>query len=197
MQWAHMDIHDLSEADYASVYRGLSPARRQRVDRLRQPQDKQRSLAGEYLAKRLLAEVGGMSPSDVVIDIDDRGKPFAQGMTLHVSIAHCEEMVVCAVDDTPIGIDIERISPRRLALTKRVCVEEELLYIFGHRPGFDDFTYTTDRELLTRFYEVWTAKEAYFKRIGTGITDMKAVNILSLNRQVFSVDDYLVQVVCE
>lgn len=193
MEWLHAAIHDLSDEDYAAVYRGLSPARRQHIDRKTRPQDKTRSLLGEWLAKRGVASFCGVSPEAVVIDIDDQGKPFAPTYPVHFSLAHCGELAVCAVDAHPVGIDIERIRPIRPALIQRVCVEEEERYILGGKAlsAADG----GDEALLTRFFEVWTAKEAYFKQIGTGITNLKAVNILPLRRQILHLPGHLVQIV--
>lgn len=90
-----------------------------------------------------------------------------------MNISHSGDMVVCAVDDRPVGIDIEQIRPIDLTVAKRICSVEELLYLFGHRPTEQDFTYTTDTEILARFFEIWTAKEAYGKCLGSGIGDIK------------------------
>lgn len=46
---------------------------------------------------------------------------------------------------------------------------DEVTYLLGHTPTDQDFTYTTNTEILTRFFELWTAKEAYGKYIGEGL----------------------------
>ena len=52
-----------------------------------------------------------------------------------------------------------------------------------------------NRAVLERFYEVWTAKEAYFKKMGTGITDLKSVDVTSLEKKVIIEDDYLITII--
>lgn len=70
-------------------------------------------------------------------------------------------MVVCVMDDKPVGIDIENIRPIDLKVAKHVCTDEELIYLFAHTPTEQDFSYTTDQVLLTRFFERWTKKKLF------------------------------------
>ena len=102
-------------------------------------------------------------------------------------------MVVCAVDDKPIGIDIEQIRPIDLTVAKRICTDEELLYLFGHTPTDEDFTYTTDTEILTRFFELWTAKEAYGKCMGEGIGSISDIpSNCTKTKHIFA--DYVINI---
>ena len=39
---------------------------------------------------------------------------------------------------------------------------------------------------------VWTAKEAYFKAQGTGITELKSVNTLDLQVEFAEKDDFII-----
>ena len=81
-----------------------------------------------------------------------------------------------------LGIDIERIKPVKKGMAERVCTPEELQYVQGDE---------------NRFFEIWTAKEAWFKMKGTGITDFQAVNTLSLSRKMFRQGNYLIHIVYE
>lgn len=195
MKWLYAHIADIPANEYDRLYAALSPSRRARVDRLKQSDDRKRSLAGEWLLKKLLRDAYGIT--DVVLETAPNGRPLLADSALYVSIAHSDGAVVCAVSDTPVGIDIERIRPIDLRLARRVCVAEEAAYLFGHAPTEADMRDTEDVALLTRFFEIWTAKEAYFKRCGTGITELKSVNILPLKRQIFHRDGYLIQIIDE
>ncbi len=188
MKWRSIRLSELTQQEYAAAYEGLSPRRKARVDRLKMEADRHRTLAGEHLAKALVGKPG-------CIDADEKGKPYIVGESTHLSIAHSGELVVCAVDDAPIGIDVERIAPRSLTLAKRICVEEELIHIFGHIPTPEEYAATPTEEQLVRFYEVWTGKEGRFKQQGTGITDFSAVNILALHREIYRIGDYLVHII--
>ena len=48
---------------------------------------------------------------------------------------------------------------------------------------------------MQRFFEIWTAKEAYFKKCGTGITNLKSVNSLTLSRQMHILGDYILHII--
>ena len=96
-------------------------------------------------------------------------------------------MVVCAVDDKPIGIDIEQIRPIDLKLAKRFCTKQELTYLFD---GADN------KEILTRFFKLWTAKEAYSKCLGKGLASINTP--CSTETQTFVIEnEYIVSIVKE
>ena len=166
MKWYKYDIRALTDAEYQKWYSLMSEDKQQRVDRFRFIDDRKRTVAGEMLARKAIAEWCGVAFESIVFDVNDYGKPFAIGLDVEFNISHSGDMVVCAIDDKPIGIDIEQIRPMDLTISKRICTDDESLYLFGHIPSDQDFTYTTDTKILTRFFELWTAKEAYSKSIG-------------------------------
>lgn len=160
MKWYKHDIRDLTDAEYNKWYSLMSENKRHRVDRLRFLDDKKRTVAGEMLARKAIAKWCGVTPGSIAFGIKEHGKPYAKDLAVEFNISHSGDIVVCAVDDKPIGIDIEQIRPIDLTVAKRICTDEELLYLFGHTPTEQNFTYTTDTKILTRFFELWTAKEA-------------------------------------
>lgn len=123
--------------------------------------------------------------------IKKHGKPYVKGLPVEFNISHSGDMVVCAVDDKSVGIDIEQIRPIDLTVAKRICTDEELLYLFGYKPENQDFTNTTDTEILIRFFELWTAKEACGKQCGYGL-------FLSTNPNIHTIFNYDIKgyVVC-
>lgn len=173
MRWYKFDIRDLTAADYGKWYALMNREKQVRVDRFRFEDDKKRSVAGEMLARKAVAEWCGVSAESIVFDKTETGKPYAKGLPVEFNISHSGDMVVCAVDDKPVGIDIEKIRPIDQTIAKRICTDEELVYLFNHTPTEQDFTYTTDQNILTRFFELWTAKEAYGKCLGVGIRDIR------------------------
>jgi 4'-phosphopantetheinyl transferase len=186
MHWACRKITDFTEIELQQTYMQLSPSRKVRIDRLRRQEDKVRSLAAERLVYQLLKKHFGITA--VKLLCKSSGQPYLADCPLHVSISHCEQAVACAVSHTPVGIDMERIRPIDLRLCRHTCVPEEMEYLrAGERCG--------DQEVFRRFFEIWTAKEAYYKKCGTGITDLKGINILTLQRQVYTMDDYLIQII--
>lgn len=173
MKWYKFDIRDLTAADYEKWYALMSKDKQLRVDRFRFEEDKKRTVAGEMLARKAIAEWCIVIPESIIFGTQEYGKPYAKDLSVEFNISHTGDMVVCAVDDKPVGIDVEKIRPIDLTVAKRICADDELNYLFGHVPTENDFRCTTDRNILTRFFELWTAKEAYGKCIGVGMSDIR------------------------
>ncbi len=177
MKWNYLLLSSCSQETLECVYNSLSPTRKAHIDRMKREQARRQSLAGELLARQLLLELGLPEP---VIHRAENGRPYVDGDRAYISIAHSGELVVCAAAFTPIGIDAEQLRPIHPGLPERVCVPQELEYV-----GRDTH----------RFFEIWTAKEAYFKKLGTGITDFQSVNTLELPRTHFMLHDCMVQII--
>ena len=165
-----LNIYHIYDGDLESCKRLMPEKRKRQVDRLRFPDDRRRTVAGELLARRMLAERCRIMPESIVFGRTDIGKPFAVGLDVEFNISHSGEYVICAVNDAPIGVDIEKIRPVKDRLIHRVCTDRELDYVLDGEMPLDEKT--------SRFFQVWTGKEAFFKCIGTGITDLKAVCVL-------------------
>ena len=191
MKWYKFDIRDLTADDYEKWYALMSKDKQLCVDRFRFVDDKKRTVAGEMLARKAIAEWCSVTPESIVFGTQEYGKPYAKGLPVEFNISHSGDMVVCAVDDNPIAIDIEKIRPIDLTVSKRICTDDELIYLFGYTPTEQDFAYTTDHEILTRFFELWTDKEAYGKCIGVGMQmDQNSnVNTTHLRHMMNFVDD--------
>ena len=152
----------------------MSETKRKRVDKFRRADDKKRTVAGEMLARKLISETLGINGENITFKENEQGKPFVKNLNIEFNISHSADMVVCAVHDKPVGIDVELIRPINLTVAKRVCSDDELIYIFGKAPSKNDFTFIDNVDILTRFFEIWTAKEAYGKCLGCGLKNAKA-----------------------
>ncbi len=180
MNWSYCFLDSIPDTEYNIIYNSLSPTRREYIDSLKKEHTRRQSLAGEFLVKKLLRE--SFKLKNPVISRNEIGQPYVEGSDVYISISHSGNLVAAAADRKPIGIDAEQIKPRNLRLIERVCTPEEKEYILSG-------------DKLKRFYEIWTGKEAYFKKQGTGITDLKSVNIPELNRFIFTLDNYIIQIV--
>ena len=109
------------------------------------------------------------------------GKPYLVGSDLFISLSHSEEGVAAVVSETPVGIDIEKIKPITDKLINYVCNENEKEYIESGE----------DREY--RFFTVWTAKEAFFKK--NGGSGVRAVDTTLFEKSVYKIEDYLITIV--
>lgn len=182
MNWNYCFLDQITEEQYNNIYNSLSPSRLAHISRFKKEEDRKRSLAGEFLIKKILTE--DFAIENPIISRNEKGQPIIEDTDIFISIAHSGDLAVAAADRKPIGIDAEKIKLRNLKLAEKICLPQEKEYIFS-----------CEDNVLNRFYEIWTGKEAYFKKTGTGITDFKSVNVLNLDRYIFTVKDYLIQII--
>lgn len=191
MKWYQYDIRKLTSDEYEFWYLQMSREKQLRIDKFRFEEDKYRSVTGEMLARKAIASWCNIPLSRIVLSVASSGKPYVPGLSVEFNVSHSGNMVVCAVDDHPIGIDIEKIRPVDLSAARHICTEEELIFLFGHAPLECEFTYTGDEVLLNRFFELWTAKEAFGKR--SGIVDLGR-DIRNIPVLTHRIDDYVMSI---
>ena len=86
-----------------------------------------------------------------------RGKPyFPNRPHLHCSVTHSGDYWLCALSQTPLGIDLQQKAPRRRTqeLAERFFHPQETAYLQAHPHDF---------------FRLWAAKESYVKYTGSGI----------------------------
>lgn len=133
------------------------------VSRYRFTDDRIRSAAGRILSRVLLAEYSGLPLSSIRIKREKYGKPVMDsniGRIIKHSVSHSGEVVALAFSrDGRIGIDVEekREIPEYKDLARNFFTTGESIKII--KSENDDL-----------FYEYWTAKEAYVKALGTGLS---------------------------
>jgi 4'-phosphopantetheinyl transferase len=109
-----------------------------------------------------------ISDEDLIIERSEFGKPFLRDFQeWHFNVSHSGEKLLIAISNTPVGIDVEQIKPRKslASLVKKCFAPSEQNYWFD----------LPENEKLAVFYDFWTRKEAVVKGIGRGIA-------LGLNR---------------
>ena len=90
---------------------------------------------------------------------NEHGKPYIENGP-YFSISHCKEGIAVAIDDKPIGIDIEAIRHANEELIERTINEEEKSKVESQK---------SKEERDRMFTRLWTQKEAIVKAEGTGI----------------------------
>ncbi len=146
---------DLSEATWDEVLSGLPPIEQSRINGLRRRQDRLNSAIGWHLLHRLAHhhQVTAYRAAD--------GRPRADA-PLDLSLSHSGRWTAVALSRVGrIGIDIEAVRSVSTALARRCLSGEELAWLGDVEPG-------TCRS--HRFFQLWTAKEAYLKATGIGLT---------------------------
>ena len=151
LQW--FDIRELTEDAAGAVMDMMGETRRRRVADIAGEDDRKRTIAGELLARRMLAQSLGCAEKDVPLQWDELGKPSVEKDGVYVSVSHSGPWAVCVTADAPVGVDVEVVRSAQEKFMRRVCSEQEMAYI---RSGDDGD--------CQRFWEIWTAKEALFDR---------------------------------
>ena len=134
---------------HAQAY--LSAQRYQKFQRLYFEDDKLRCLAAGMLLRKIFGEEKTRN-----VRFNAYGKPYIENDAFF-SLAHSGEFVVLAVDEFPVGIDIEFRKKR------------EYMGIAGlsfHPEELEQLQKSADREKM--FYSLWVLKESYVKQKGVG-----------------------------
>ena len=148
-----------SDETFARYYDTMPAWRKDKIDRLRRQEDRVRSLAAELLLRRALADVG---VTQYTVGCDEHGKPYlADHPGLFFNLSHAGNVVLCAVSDSEVGCDVEKIVPGREALAKR---------FFTAREAADIASQPTEEEKTLRFFRYWTLKESFMKVTGLGMS---------------------------
>ena len=117
-------------------------------------------LGSNLLLNDILENNYFLDPKEIEYIYNESGKPYLKDKNLYFSLSHSNGIVALTVSKEEIGLDIELIKPVKDALAKRIMTETE----------YNIYSSLDKNKKITYFYEVWTSKEAYVKKLGTAIT---------------------------
>ncbi|WP_445286119.1 4'-phosphopantetheinyl transferase family protein [Bacillus sp. FSL M7-0996] len=139
----------------------ISNEKRERMKRLLNLCDINRTLIGDLLIRSLVCQKYKMNNEEIKFIYNEYGKPFVQNFSdFHFNISHSGEWVVCVTANSNVGIDIERVSDiEALKLANEFFSEEE----------FYDLSNMNSDEQINYFFDLWTLKESHLKMIGKGL----------------------------
>lgn len=184
-----IDSLQIDEMDIWLTY--TSPERHNFVYAKKIEVDRFRSILGDVMMLMCIMEMTYSDLPSIKIEYSKHGKPICTSHDVNFSVSHSGEYVICVADTKGVGADIERIKAVPDTLVKKIFSKDEAKWV-----GTSD----------ERFFEIWTAKEAYLKLIGLGISgglktavvdpEAKTVNDLSYETTVTD-DGYIYTVVKE
>jgi len=121
----------------------------------------QRSLLGELMTRRILADKLKNTIDSFNFLKSEKGKPYLEENPVYFNISHSGEWVVAAFCNSfEVGIDIEKIKPVNFEIAERFFSESEKRELFSK----------SGDEKLKYFFDLWTMKESYLKLLGKGLT---------------------------
>lgn len=151
--------------EYRQMQTLLSREERERSLRFRDDVNRLAFIQRRAWLRRILANVTGIEASQLELGVNPRGKPILLNgpPELFFNIAHSRNLVLCAVSrGKPVGVDLEWIDPALefLGVASALFSRSECAMLRAA---------PSCRQRLL-FYALWTAKEAYLKGIGYGLS---------------------------
>lgn len=140
----------------------LSDFEKKRYNSFSSPQSALIYLKGHSAARNLAASYTGKIPSNLEFETEPEGKPFFKCTpNLHFNLSHSGEGVFIVFSSNPVGFDIENKNRKAdfLNLARR----------YFH-PGELELINNLSKPESIAFLELWTAKEAMLKLLGSGIS---------------------------
>ena len=118
----------------------------------------EQSVSGLYALLLLMRHIGADTRTLSVVR-DEGGKPRFAPCGPHFSIAHSANVAVCALSDSPVGADVERLrdKPDAVPLAARFFSEREAECV------------RLSADAPREFFRLWTRKEARLKQRGEGV----------------------------
>ncbi|WNJ89225.1 4'-phosphopantetheinyl transferase family protein [Bosea sp. 685] len=142
----------------------------------------ERSALRRETARRIIAAQLGLPIEAIAIGHDERGRPLlAQpaGAGLHLSLATRAGVVALALAQHPVGVDVERVEP--LATPPLAAL---------HPQEWKALLALPEPERPLAFAQIWAAKEAYVKALGTGFARApESFAVTFASRETFNVSD--------
>ena len=136
--------------------------KRCKIEKFVNTKDKIRALIGEIIIRTEIIESLFIRNEDITIRENQYGKPYLiKSPEFNFNISHSGDFVVCAIDNKPIGIDIEEVKT-----IEYKAIAKNLFSVI-------EFNYIIEKDIsmqLSKFYEVWTLKESYIKFCGQGLS---------------------------
>lgn len=126
-------------------------------------EDAERCAAGEILRVIALAAYGGERLARSPVERSQYGKPFLPLFPdVEFNLSHSGNLLLCAVDRFPIGVDVEQIGPVDTSLVHAcfTAAEQERLGLLAM---------TNPLQAHGGFHHLWTMKESLLKGIGHGL----------------------------
>ena len=135
------------------------------------------SYAGRELLRYAAKMEYGIDVSTYPEKRTPQGKPYLDGVPFCFNLSHSGDYVVCALSDTAVGVDIEKIVPISLKVMRR---------FFG-------------KSVLspTEQMRLWTRYESYGKMVGCGIPYPKGSEGPCYYKEYRAIDRYMITVCSE
>jgi len=155
-------ILDISESELNNLTKYIDVEKKYKINKFINKKDKIRSLISEILIRNIIFENLNINNRDIIFEKNEQEKPHLRGYpNFNFNLSHSGDFVVCAIDNKPIGIDIEKIES---------IDHKGIAQSFFSKDEYDFISKGDLQAQVDKFYEIWTLKESYIKADGRGLT---------------------------
>ena len=163
----------------------LSCQEQQKINRLRRPDDRQRTLLGRGVLRLVLGAWLDRDPAALRFAAGPHGKPqllhlgpsTPQGKMPQFNISHSGDLILLAFHAAaPVGVDVERQQPDLdwRPIARRCLAPAQVESLLALPPA----------EAASAFVECWCALEAGLKARGVGLSQASEVHALAIEPQL-------------
>jgi 4'-phosphopantetheinyl transferase len=151
----------LDEPKFNEIMTYLSPEKREKIRKFHRVEDAKRALLGDILVRHLICTKLKIRNEQLIFSQNEYGKPFLiNSNDIQYNVSHSGSWVVCAIDNLPVGIDIEFQQQINFDIAKRFFSKDE----------YNDLMSKNESDRPGYFYCLWTFKESYIKAAGKGLS---------------------------
>lgn len=153
----------------------VSEPKRQRLYGIRHTRSMALTLCGDLLVRFLAMQSLGISNRDLLFQATATGKPclLNSPQPFCFNLSHSGHWVTCAIDQDPVGIDVQFMEPVSLELA------ENVLPISSYR----FYLHLSPQQQRDYFYDLWTRHESSRKLTGQGLSDPIAAPLDQFEKQ--------------
>jgi len=155
---------DITEVEVKELFPTLTAEEQENATRFRFDKHRRRYVASHAAMRKILADHLNISDAELNVVTDRNGKPYIPNNPVYFNLSHSEEMAILALSENcSVGIDVEYVDQKvnAMSIANRFFHPLEAAQLEG-LPG---------KDLVNNFFRCWTAKEAYLKAMGVGITE--------------------------
>ena len=104
-----MNINGLLDKDEFDKQIGkVNTARQEKTKKLATPLSKAQSLGVGLLLRYAIENETELDYEKLIFLTEEKGKPYIEGNPFYFSLSHSGDYAVCAISDSPVGVDVEK-----------------------------------------------------------------------------------------
>lgn len=163
LKFFYADIRGINEDCDKTLF---SRYRLEKLARIAMPDKRRQSIAAELLLIHAVKSVRPGQSLPLELSVGEWGKPELLNADFYFSLSHGDNFVACAVGDSSVGVDIQKLIDYEPRLAARFFTDDEIASVL------------TAEDKSLEFTRIWAMKESVLKYHGSGMrTPLKSVSV--------------------